>query len=176
GLKAVEKTEEKVAETTAAPAVEEKATVATTLRSPIAGTAIPLTQVDDAAFASEALGKGVAIEPAVGEVVSPINGKVVMVFDTKHAIGLESNEGVEILIHIGLDTVNLKGEGFTTHVKAGDLVEIGDKLVDFDIDFIKASGYKTTTPMVITNTFNYKNIEVVAEGTVDLGDAIVTVQ
>ena len=176
GLKAVEKTEEKVVETTAAPAVEEKATVATTLRSPIAGTAIPLSQVDDAAFASEALGKGVAIEPAVGEVVSPINGKVVMVFDTKHAIGLESNEGVEILIHIGLDTVNLKGEGFTTHVKAGDLVEIGDKLVDFDIDFIKASGYKTTTPMVITNTFNYKNIEVVAEGTVDLGDAIVTVQ
>jgi PTS system D-glucosamine-specific IIC component len=176
GLKAVEKTEEKATVTPAAPAAEEKATVATTLRSPIAGIAIPLTQVDDAAFASEALGKGIAIEPAVGEVVSPINGKVVMVFDTKHAIGLESDEGVEILIHIGLDTVNLKGEGFTTYVKAGDFVEIGDKLVDFDIDFIKASGYKTTTPIVITNTFNYKNIEVVAEGTVDLGDAIVTVQ
>lgn len=102
GLKAVEKTEEKAAEKIAAPAAEEKAAVAATLRSPIAGTAIPLTQVDDAAFASEALGKGIAIEPAVGEVVSPINGKVVMVFDTKHAIGLESDEGVEILIHIGL--------------------------------------------------------------------------
>ncbi len=175
GLLAAVKAETETAVETA-PAVEAKAEVSVMMLSPMAGIALPLKNVADAAFASEAMGKGIAIEPTVGEVVSPVNGKVVMVFGTKHAIGLESDEGVEILIHIGIDTVNLKGEGYTVHVAAGDYVEIGDKLIDFDIDFIKKSGYKVTTPIVITNTANYKKVEAIAEGTVDIGDPIVSVQ
>lgn len=147
-----------------------------TLPSPMTGTAMPLSGVDDQVFSSEMMGKGFAVEPTVGEIVSPINGKVMMVFETKHAIGLTSDEGVEVLIHIGLDTVNLKGEGFTAHVATGDTVRVGDRLMEFDMDLIKEAGYKLTTPVIITNTADYSEITLLKEGAVSQGDDVLEVR
>lgn len=126
-------------------------------------------------FAEEIMGKGIAIIPTNNEVVSPINGMVSMVFNTKHAIGLRSDDGVEILIHIGLDTVKLEGEHFNIFVKNGDRVSVGDKLVEFDKDAIKSKGYDVITPIIVTNTMDYleviaSNVEVVKQG-----DEIITV-
>ena len=113
----------------------------------------------DPVFASEALGKGVVIEPEEGKVVAPFSGTIATLFPTKHAIGLISNSGVEVLIHIGIDTVNLNGEYFETHVKQGDQVTVGDTLVSFDIDGIQKAGYSSQTMIVITNSNSFKNIE-----------------
>lgn len=151
-------------------------TLDVTLLAPLTGQAIPLSEVDDTAFASGMVGQGIAIEPTLGEVFSPVNGKVMMVFDTLHAIGIESDEGVEILIHVGINTVNLNGEGYTAHVAAGDYVDEGTKLLSFDIDKIKAAGYKTTTPIIITNTANFKIIRPMANGPVKVGDPVVHVE
>ncbi|WP_080848613.1 beta-glucoside-specific PTS transporter subunit IIABC [Cytobacillus gottheilii] len=126
--------------------------------SPLAGKLKPLVEVNDAAFASEAMGKGIAIEPAAGEVTSPVDGTVTVVFPTGHAIGLTSDEGAEILIHVGINTVQLNGKHFTAHVKAGDIVKKGDKLVDFDMERILEAGYELTTPIIITNTDRYNEI------------------
>ena len=122
------------------------------------------------------LGKGSAIEPSVGRAVSPVDGTVSTIFDTKHAVGLTSDNGTEVLIHIGLDTVKLNGEYFTTHVKAGDKVKTGDLLVEFDIERIKEAGYPTVTPVIITNTDSYKDVEVVAKGVVKEQDKLVSVR
>ena len=122
------------------------------------------------------LGKGVAIEPAVGRAVSPVNGTVSTVFDTKHAVGLTSDDGTEILIHIGLDTVKLNGEHFDAHVKAGDKVKAGDLLVEFDIEKIKEAGYPTITPVIITNTDSYSDIESLANGSVKEKDQLISVR
>lgn len=128
------------------------------LGTPIEGKAIPLSEVNDPTFAEEMLGKGAAIIPSVGKVVAPMDGTIAMVFDTKHAISMTSESGVEILIHIGLDTVSLKGEPFTAHVAAGDKVKAGDLLLEFDIDAIKAAGLDTVSPIVICNTPDYSEI------------------
>lgn len=155
---------------------ETKAASDVVLLSPLTGTAVPLSEVEDQVFSAEMMGKGFAVEPSLGEVVSPINGKVTMVFETKHAIGLTSDEGVEVLIHIGLDTVNLKGEGFTAHVATGDTVKIGDQLMEFDMDVIQAAGYKATTPVIITNTADYNAVNLLKEGPVSQGDEVVEVK
>ncbi|GAF64689.1 PTS system transporter subunit IIC [Bacillus sp. TS-2] len=126
--------------------------------SPLEGKVIPLSEVPDPTFASEAIGKGVAIEPMNGRVVSPINGNVSVAFKTKHAIGLVSEHGAEILIHVGIDTVQLDGEYFTSHIKQGDEVKVGDLLVEFDLEKIKEVGYQTVTPIIITNTSSYQDI------------------
>ncbi|GIN88551.1 PTS beta-glucoside transporter subunit EIIBCA [Heyndrickxia sporothermodurans] len=126
--------------------------------SPLEGTVIALSKVPDPAFASEAMGKGIAIEPTSGRVVSPVNGTVTVAFKTKHAIGLVSESGAEILIHVGIDTVQLEGKYFTSHVKQGDQVKVGDLLVEFDIEKIKEAGYEIATPIIITNSTNYKEI------------------
>lgn len=131
-----------------------------TIQSPMSGLVMPLSDVPDGAFASGALGDGFGIEPNDGKVTSPINGQVMMVFETKHAVGLVSDEGVEVMIHVGLDTVTMKGEGFTAHVKAGDHVKVGDLLLDVDLEAVKAAGHPTVTPVVVTNTMNYKAVEV----------------
>ena len=120
-----------------------------TIASPLNGEIVPLTEVKDETFASEMMGKGVAINPTEGKVVSPINGTVQMIFKTKHAIGLKSEDGAEILIHIGMDTVQLDGKHFTAHVKDGDKVKIGDTLVEFDMDAIKKEGYELITPCLL---------------------------
>lgn len=134
--------------------------------SPLDGTVVTLSAVSDPTFASEAMGKGIAIEPSKGSVVSPVNGTVVVAFKTKHAIGLVSDSGAEILIHVGIDTVQLDGEHFTSHIKQGDRVKVGDLLVEFDIEKIKAAGYQVTTPVIITNSSNYIGVDPIGNGTV----------
>lgn len=130
------------------------------LQSPIAGEVIPVTQVSDPTFGEEIVGKGVAIIPTDGHLVSPVNGTISMVFETKHAVTMISEEGAEILIHIGLDTVKLKGQYFETFVTSGQVVKAGDKLVEFDLEAIKNAGYDTVTPMVVCNPHQYKEISI----------------
>ncbi|RLL44841.1 PTS beta-glucoside transporter subunit EIIBCA [Oceanobacillus piezotolerans] len=129
-----------------------------TIQSPLHGKVVPLTDVVDPLFSTGSVGKGIAIEPESGQVVSPIDGEVTTLFPSKHAIGITSKDGAEVLIFIGVDTINLKGQHFTAHVKQGDKVKQGDLLIDFDIEAIKESGYKVTTPIVITNTEEYVDI------------------
>lgn len=123
--------------------------------SPLKGKAIPLFEVKDSTFAQEILGKGAAIQPEEGKVVAPFDGTVTVMMETKHAIGLESKDGVEVLIHIGLDTVQLEGKYFTAHVKDGDQIKAGDLLLEFDIEKIKEAGYDITTPVIITNSGDF---------------------
>lgn len=126
--------------------------------SPIEGKAVSLKQVNDVTFSEEIMGKGAAIIPTVGRAVAPVDGTVSALFETKHAIGLTGDNGVEILIHIGLDTVKLGGKHFTAHVKSGDKVKAGDLLVEFDIEGIKKEGYDVITPVLVTNTHDYKDV------------------
>ena len=122
------------------------------------GQAIPMSEVPDGTFAAEVLGKGMAVIPESGKVVSPVNGTVATVFDTKHAIGLLSDDGVEILIHVGINTVEMNGEPFTVHVSDGDTIKAGQLLLTADLEKIKAAGYNTTTPMIVTNSDNYDDV------------------
>ena len=126
-----------------------------TITSPLAGEVKELSQATDPVFAQGLMGRGVVIVPSQGELVSPVNGRVTVFFPTKHAIGILSDEGVEILMHIGMDTVNLEGKGFEGYVSQGDKVKVGDKLISFDIDMIKKAGYVTETPVIITNSDKY---------------------
>ena len=128
------------------------------LGAPVEGKAVAISEVSDPTFGQEILGKGMAIIPTVGKVVAPIDGTIGMVFDTKHAISMTSKSGIEILIHVGLDTVTLNGEPFTAHVEAGQNVKAGDLMLEFDIEAIKAAGLETITPVVICNTDDYKEI------------------
>lgn len=143
------------------------------LFSHMRGRVTPLDAVEDEAFAGRLLGDGVAIEPTEGRLFSPCRGRVVSLLETGHAINLVSDEGCEILLHIGIDTVKLGGRFFEAHVKAGDRVEVGDPLIDFDIGEIKRAGFKLTTPMVICNSEDYTSIKVVAEGEVAAGERMI---
>lgn len=142
------------------------------LVSPITGKVIPLSETPDAVFASGAMGKGVAIEPSVGEVVAPADGVIRLLFPTNHAIGLATDDGAELLIHVGMDTVALDGKGFTAHVVQGSKVKKGQLLLSFDIDAIKEAGYPVTTPIIVTNMSRFRDLKVLAEGEVDLGDTL----
>ena len=155
---------------------EEKVENVCVIVAPIEGNAISLEEVGDGVFSEGMLGKGVAIEPTIGRAVSPVDGTVSTVFETKHAVGLTSDNGVEVLIHIGLDTVKLNGKHFSTHVKAGDKVKAGELLVEFDIEKIKEAGYPIVTPIIITNTDSYEDVEVVAKGAVKEKDKLVSVR
>ncbi|MFI3837121.1 PTS system trehalose-specific EIIBC component [Streptococcus equinus] len=126
------------------------------IQSPLVGHAKDLSQAQDPVFAQGVMGQGIVIEPTDGELLAPINGVVSAIFPTKHAIGLISDEGVELLMHIGMDTVNLNGQGFTAHVKQGDRVSVGDALISFDIEAIKAAGYPVDTPVIITNQNDFQ--------------------
>ena len=146
-----------------------------TIASPLKGNIVPLNEVKDETFASEMMGKGIAINPTEGKVVSPINGTVQMIFKTKHAIGLKSEDGAEILIHIGMDTVQLDGKHFTAHVKDGDKVKVGDTLVEFDMNAIKNEGYELITPVIITNTMEYLEIVPKDIKSVNTGETLITI-
>lgn len=141
--------------------------------SPLKGKSIPLSKVQDATFAAGILGKGLAIEPEEGKVVAPFDGKVSAIVDTKHAIGLQGDSGVEVLIHIGMDTVNLEGKHYTVYVKEGDTVKTGDLLVTFDMEQIKKAGYELTTPIVITNSDDYKEIKTITDCEVNPLDKLI---
>lgn len=137
---------------------EKKLFAKESIKMPLEGKIIPLSEVKDAAFSQEILGKGLAIEPSKGVVVSPIEGKVETVFPTKHAIGLVSDSGIHVLIHVGMDTVQLEGKYFETFVQAADRVIPGQKLLTFDMEQIKNAGYSLVTPVVIGNTAEYLDV------------------
>lgn len=122
--------------------------------APVNGEIIPLTDVPDPVFSEKMMGEGIAIIPADGQFVSPVNGKIIQVFETKHAIGILGEDGSEILIHIGLETVALKGEGFEVKVKEGDEVAVGELLIEADLDYIHEHAESVVTPIVITNSQN----------------------
>ncbi|WP_312498459.1 beta-glucoside-specific PTS transporter subunit IIABC [Enterococcus sp.] len=127
--------------------------------SPLSGEVVVLENVNDNVFSQRMMGDGVAIKPNTGKVVAPFDGIVEVAFETKHAIGLKSYDGCELLIHVGLDTVELEGAGFTMHVKKGDAVSTGDLMLEFDMSAIQKAGYDTITPIIVTNTAMYENIE-----------------
>lgn len=148
----------------------------TGLINPVPGIVIPLNQVKDDAFASEALGKGFAVDEPIGEVIAPFDGKVAAVFPTKHAIGLVSDTGIELLIHVGLDTVELNGQYFDALVEAEQKVTKGQRLLTFDVPQIKAAGYVTQVPIIVTNTPQYTAVERVKEGLVAKEEEVLVVK
>ena len=146
-----------------------------TIGAPVAGKAVPLSEVSDATFSGELLGKGVAVIPSEGKIYAPADGTLEMVFDTLHAFTMTTDKGTEILVHIGLDTVELKGEHFTAHKQAGDTVKKGDLLITVDFDAVKAAGYDIITPMVICNTDSYAEVEALAGKDVAAGDDVLKI-
>ena len=144
-----------------------------TIASPLTGQIIDLKEVNDATFASGLMGKGTAIIPTIGEAVAPEDGEVVSLFRTKHAIGFQTKSGAEILIHIGVDTVKLDGQHFEAHVESGQKVKKGDRLVSFDIEAIKQAGFEVTTPIIITNSDDYIDVQCIFnQDNIQHGDAL----
>lgn len=168
--------EEKVPSELELPAEKLVALSDTLITAPISGQVIELSQVADPVFASESLGKGFAIQPNAELVVAPFDGQVITVLPTKHAIGLLSDSGLELLIHIGLDTVNLNGQFFESYVKEGDKVAKGQKLISFEKMAIENAGYQTEIPIVVTNTANFVDFKLMANGTTETMEPVLKVQ
>lgn len=143
--------------------------------SPLSGTIHPLADVPDPAFSSEAMGKGVAIKPSEGRVVAPFDGKVTVAFKKKHALAVVSDSGAEMLIHVGIDTVKLDGQYFTSHVKEGDVVTAGQLLLEFDVEQIAAAGYETVTPIIVTNSTDYEDVYALQKGDVQVQDELLQI-
>ncbi len=145
------------------------------LFAPVKGKVISRGEIPDATFASGVLGDGVGIEPEVGEVVAPFDGEISSVTDTCHAVGITGPEGMEVLIHVGVDTVNMKGDGFTLHVAEGEKVKAGQKLISFDIAKIQAAGYSATTAVLLTNSDDYPEFQVVKTGETQTMEKLFTI-
>lgn len=156
--------------------IQESVTGEILLDSHMEGEAIPMSEVKDETFAAEVLGKGIAIIPKKGEVTAPCDAVVETVFATRHAIGLKADHGVEILIHVGINTVELGGKFYTSHVKEGDRVRIGQVMLTFDMEKIKEAGYDLTTPMIITNSDDYQEIRILKTGNVTKQDAVLEIK
>ena len=140
--------------------------------SPLTGEVIPLSEVKDEAFSSEAMGKGCAIIPTEGTVCAPFDGTIVGLLDSHHAVGMESENGIEILIHVGMDTVKLNGKHFVSHVEQGQKVKKGQLLLEFDIPAIQKAGYEVVTPVIIANTDEFSDIVTEANGQVHCGERL----
>lgn len=176
---APKKEESKPEERTEAEESKEAAVSAQTekvLYAPITGKVIARDDIPDAVFASGALGDGVGIEPEYGEVTAPCDGEIVTVTETKHAVGIMGPAGMELLIHVGIDTVKMNGDGFDVKVSVGDKVKKGQKLLTFDIEKIKAAGYCTTTAVLVTNSGDYPNYRIVKTGAVEAGEEIISAE
>ncbi|MEG3270498.1 beta-glucoside-specific PTS transporter subunit IIABC [Streptococcus suis] len=169
-----EPTEKKSVETPQESIPELKEIKQEIIASPLIGKVVKLEDVPDAVFASGAMGKGIAIDPLDGILVSPAKAEVTLVFPTKHAIGLRTENGAELLIHIGMDTVSLAGKGFESFVQVGDQVEAGQKLLEFDLHQIKAADLPVITPIIVTNTADYEDILVTQESQINSGDYLLT--
>lgn len=144
--------------------------------SPVNGRLISLKEVPDPTFSEEMVGKGVAIIPEGKEIYSPVEGKITTVFITGHAVGITTKEGIDLLIHIGMDTVNLKGEGFEIKVKDGEHIKAGDLLIVADLDKLKEKGYKLETPVIICNPDQFNNITYTEPGSISKGDIIMKIR
>jgi PTS system glucose-specific IIC component len=144
--------------------------------SPMVGQLVPLSEVPDATFAQGIIGPGVGIEPSGNTVVAPFDGTVVNLFHTKHAIGLESDQGIELLIHIGIDTVKLQGRGFEAFVKQGDQIKAGQKLIEFDLDLIRKEAKSVITPVIVTNGDQFKSLKPESAQTLNHLSKMVTIE
>ncbi|MBR2564571.1 MAG: PTS glucose transporter subunit IIA [Paenibacillus sp.] len=160
---------------TAQPSTRVHATSDQTVWSPIEGEIVELAEVPDPAFASGAMGKGIAIEPSKGRVVAPFDGTVTVAFKKKHALAVVSDTGAEILVHVGVDTVKLDGQHFKSYIEEGDRVKAGDLLLEFDIEQIKAAGYHTVTPIIVTNSADYAEVIPQATGQVSNNDMLLKI-
>lgn len=154
--------------------VEETKDNETVIYAPVEGELVDLTTIKDEVFSSLAMGNGVAIRPVKGEVKAPFDGIITTFFPTGHAIGMEADNGAEVLIHVGMDTVSLDGEGFVPQVKEGDRVKKGQLLLKFDMDVIKAHGLETITPVVLTNTDDLQSVSPVKSGKATEKDVIIS--
>lgn len=168
--------DEKTAEADVVEALEETACEPNVVYSPIQGNAIALEEVKDATFASGVLGKGFAIVPQEGKVYAPFDGILDLVYDTKHALGLTSKDGIEVLIHVGLNTVELNGTHYTAHAENGDAIKKGQLLLEFDIDAIKKAGYDVTTPVLVTNADEYEDVHVEKTGAIQIEEKAIVVK
>lgn len=144
--------------------------------APIAGKVCPLSTVNDPTFSQEIIGKGCAVVPSVNKVIAPVDGIISMMFETGHAVSIETAEGVEILVHVGLDTVMLKGQHFTPHCTTGDKVKAGDLLLTFDADAIRAAGYEMIVPILVCNAEDFSEISVTAQEQVQALEPLLTLK
>lgn len=158
----------------AAPAPAARAD--TVVCAPFAGTAMPLEKIDDPVFSAGVLGPGCGMEPEEETVYAPFDGCISQLTDTKHAVGITSAGGAEMLIHVGMDTVEMNGDGFSCLVKMGQSVKKGDALMTFSVEKIKAAGHPATTAIVVTNADEFAAVELAAEGAVERGAAVLTVK
>ncbi|WP_430616260.1 PTS system, beta-glucoside-specific IIA component [Enterococcus sp. DIV1279b] len=165
--------------TPAAPAPEVKTVSVSvkdeTVKSPVTGQVVALADVEDKVFSSGAMGKGIAVEPAIGEITAPADAEVKILFPTKHAIGLVTEDGTELLIHIGMNTVELEGNHFTAYINQGDKVKAGQKLISFDTEAIRAEGYSLLTPVIVTNSNDYSDIQTTQSKEVTANDNLIEV-
>ncbi|MFB8588330.1 beta-glucoside-specific PTS transporter subunit IIABC [Enterococcus casseliflavus] len=164
----------------ATPATPEAKTVSAsvkdeTVKSPVTGQVVALADVEDKVFSSGAMGKGIAVEPAIGEITAPADAEVKILFPTKHAIGLVTEDGTELLIHIGMNTVELEGNHFTAYINQGDKVKAGQKLISFDTEAIRAEGYSLLTPVIVTNSNDYSDIQTTQSKEVTAQDDLIEV-
>ena len=143
--------------------------------APVKGRTVASKEINDPTFGEEMLGAGMAILPTEGKVYAPVDGKVNMCIDSNHAVGILSDKGTEILVHVGLDTVALKGKYFTLHVKEGDKVKKGNLLIEFDMEAIKAAGYEVITPVIVTNSDYFKEVKRFTGKDVEVGDTVMEI-
>ena len=146
------------------------------IAAPVNGTCVAIQEVRDPTFRDEILGKGVAVIPTDGKICAPADGTVTTMFPTGHAFGMTTDDGVELLVHVGLDTVALKGDGFCITAKEGQKVKKGDLMMEADLKKIKEAGYDTITPVVICNTSDYAEVKQLADGMVRVGDDIIDIK
>ncbi|MFP3885172.1 PTS glucose transporter subunit IIA [Priestia filamentosa] len=142
------------------------------ITAPLTGRIFSLENVPDPVFSQKMMGEGFAIEPTNGEVVAPIDGEIIQLFHTKHAIGLKTENGTEIIIHVGLETVAMEGDGFTAHVKEGSKVKKGDKLLTVDLEKVREKAKSTVTPVVVTNSADSEKISLIATDSVIKGETV----
>ncbi|NNU83636.1 PTS glucose transporter subunit IIA [Geobacillus sp. BMUD] len=143
-----------------------------TITAPLDGTIMRLEDVPDPVFAQKMMGDGLAIDPTDGDVVAPVDGEIIQLFPTKHAIGLRSEAGVELLIHVGIDTVSMNGEGFTAYVKTGDRVQRGERLLSVDVSLVREKAKSAITPIIITNGDALESLEKKAEASAAKGETV----
>ncbi|MGF2616752.1 PTS glucose transporter subunit IIA [Rossellomorea vietnamensis] len=150
---------------------KEEAPSSINVHSPLTGKMLSLEEVPDPVFSQKMMGDGIAVEPTEGKVVSPVNGEIIQVFPTKHAVGIKAENGAELLIHIGLETVSMNGEGFEAHVSEGKKVKVGDPLVTFDMNLVKEKAKSTITPVIVTNGDDLATVEKAEVGEVTAGQS-----